>query len=66
MAFLKGRIEMDNIITGIFGITVFLLFVGGLAVSIGHIPFFVIVIIVAALAAYGLYEDFRSSRDTTE
>jgi len=52
---------MDNIITGIIGIGLFLLFVGGLAESIGAPPFIVIVIVVCCAAIYGLYEDVRSS-----
>ncbi len=40
---------MDNIITGVIAIGVFLAFVLGLAGSIGTIPFTVIVLIVSAL-----------------
>lgn len=55
---------MDNIITGIIGMAIFLLFVGGLAVSIGQLPFIIIVIFIAALTMYALYQDIRDSRDT--
>lgn len=53
---------MDNIITGVIGMGIFLLFVGGLAESIGQFPFTVIVIIVGAMTAYGLYEDVREDQ----
>ena len=50
---------MDKIITAVIGIVMFLLFVGGLAESIGHIPFTLIVIIIGAMAAYAFWDDFR-------
>ncbi|MEX0694602.1 MAG: hypothetical protein WD075_09180 [Rhodospirillales bacterium] len=53
---------MDKIITALIGIGLFLLFVGGLAESIGSLPFTIIVIIVCCATIYGLYEDVRSSR----
>jgi len=53
---------MDSIITGVIGVGIFLLFIGGLAQSIGQLPFVVIVIIVAAMGVYGLYEDIREDR----
>ncbi len=53
---------MDSIITGVIGVAIFLLFVGGLAESIGQLPFTIIVIFVAAMAVYGLYEDIREDQ----
>jgi hypothetical protein len=53
---------MDSIITGVIGIALFLLFVGGLAQSIGAPPFIIIVVAVCGAAIYGLYEDIKSSR----
>lgn len=53
---------MDNIITGFIGIALFLLFVGGLAESIGAVPFIVIVGIIGALAFYDYYENVRDAR----
>ena len=53
---------MDNIITGVIGIGLFLLFIGGLAQSIGALPFVLIVICIAAMAIYALYEDIQSSK----
>ena len=53
---------MDSIITGVIGVGIDLLFIGGLAQSIGQLPFVVIVIIVAAMGVYGLYEDIREDR----
>ena len=41
---------MDKIITGILGIALFVLFVGGLAQSIGQLPFILIVIFICGLA----------------
>ncbi len=52
---------MDKIITAIIGIVMFLLFVGGLAESIGQIPFILIVIIIGGMAAYAIWDDIRDS-----
>jgi len=57
---------MDKKITAILGLAVFLLFVGGLAKSIGQIPFAVIVVIVCAMTIYGVYEELREDQDTEE
>lgn len=54
---------MDKIITGVIGIVLFVLFAGGLAVSIHQIPFTVIVVIISIMAIYGLYEELRSGDD---
>ena len=53
---------MDNIITGIFGIGLFIAFIGGLAESIGALPFILIVLFVGSMAAYDFYENVRDSR----
>lgn len=53
---------MDNIITGVIGFGIFLLFTGGLAESIGKVPFIIIVVLIAAMAGWGLYEDIREGR----
>lgn len=53
---------MDNIITGIIGIGLFLAFIGGLAETIGAIPFILIVLFVGGMAAYDLYENIRDDR----
>ena len=53
---------MDSIITGVIGVGIFLLFIGGLAESIGQLPFTIIVILVAAMGVYGLYEDIREDQ----
>lgn len=57
---------MDKKITAILGLGIFLLFVGGLAKSIGQTPFAVIVVIVSALAIYGVYEELRSDKDVED
>ena len=57
---------MDNFITGAIGIGLFLLFVGGLAESIGSLPFTIIVVIVSCAAVYGLYEDIKSSQPSDQ
>jgi len=51
---------MDNIITGIIGVGIFLAFIGGLAQSIGKAPFVIIVIMISAMALYDLYENIRN------
>jgi len=53
---------MDNTIAGLFGILIFLAFVGGLAVSIGSVPFMVIVAIIGVMAVYDFYESVRDER----
>ncbi|MCZ6724130.1 MAG: hypothetical protein O6938_09400 [Gammaproteobacteria bacterium] len=51
---------MDNLITGLIAITVFLAFTIGLAVSIGTLPFFLIVIIVAGLVLIAFYQSVKA------
>lgn len=53
---------MDNIITGLFGIAIFVAFIGGLAHSIGATPFIVIVVLIGAMALYDLYENVTGAR----
>jgi len=53
---------MDNIITGILGVGLFLAFIGGLAESIGKVPFIIIVVFVGSMALYDLYENIQESR----
>lgn len=57
---------MDNIITGIFGIGLFVAFVGGLAQSIGAMPFIIIVVGIGAMAVYDLYENIRDAGKETD
>lgn len=57
---------MDNAITGLIGILLFLAFVGGLAHSIGATPFIVIVVIIGSMAVYDYYESVRDSRKSTD
>ncbi len=51
---------MDNIITGAIAVAIFLAFTGGLAESIGAIPFILIVIIVGAMLLVDFYQSARS------
>lgn len=53
---------MDNIITGIIGLALFLLFVGGLAQSIGSVAFGIIVAVIGVMALYDLWENIRDAR----
>ncbi|PHS78721.1 MAG: hypothetical protein COB59_05560 [Rhodospirillaceae bacterium] len=53
---------MDNTIAGLFGILLFLAFVGGLAFSIGAVPFIIIVAIIGVMAVYDFYESVRDER----
>jgi len=50
---------MDNIITGALGVIVFLLFTGGLAESIGKLPFILIVTIVGIMLLVDFYESAK-------
>ncbi|HEY9081254.1 hypothetical protein [Magnetovibrio sp.] len=53
---------MTNLLTGLFGIALFLAFIGGLAQSIGAAPFIIIVAMIAAMALYDFYESIRDAR----
>ena len=50
---------MDNIITGAIGVIMFLAFTGGLAESIGAIPFILIVVVVGAMLCVDFYESAK-------
>ena len=50
---------MDNLITGLIAVGIFLAFVLGLAVSIGTIPFGIIVVIVSALIVTDFYQSAK-------
>jgi len=53
---------MTNLITGLVGIVLFLAFIGGLAETIGALPFVLIVVIIGAMASYDFYESVRDAR----
>ena len=57
---------MLNLICGLIGLTLFCLFVGGLAVSIGSIAFGIIAITVIAMAGIEFVENLRSSKNNKE
>ena len=50
---------MDNLITGGIAVAIFLAFVLGLAVSIGKLPFALIVVIVSTLLCIDYYQSAR-------
>ncbi|MGD8840273.1 MAG: DUF2933 domain-containing protein [Gammaproteobacteria bacterium] len=50
---------MDNIITGAFGVIIFLLFTGGLAQSIGKLPFIIIVACVGIMLLVDFYQSAK-------
>ena len=50
---------MDNLITGLIAVVVFIAFTGGLAESIGALPFVLIVIIVAAMLVFDFYQSAK-------
>jgi len=50
---------MDNLISGLFAVGVFLAFTVGLAVSIGTIPFMVIVLIVGGMLLVDFYQSAK-------
>ncbi|MDH3763944.1 MAG: hypothetical protein OEU50_23440 [Gammaproteobacteria bacterium] len=50
---------MDNIISGAIAVAMFLAFAGGLAESIGEIPFILIVMIVGAMLCIDFYESAK-------
>ncbi len=50
---------MDNLISGLIAAAIFIPFVGGLAVSIGAVPFAIIVVIVVAMMLIDYYQSAR-------
>lgn len=50
---------MDNLITGLIAVSIFLAFVLGLAVSIGTIPFGIIVVIVSGMISVDFYQSAK-------
>jgi hypothetical protein len=50
---------MDNLITGLIAVAVFLVFVLGLAASIGTIPFAIIVLIVSGMIVTDFYQSAK-------
>lgn len=50
---------MDNIITEAIAVAMFLAFTGGLAESIGEIPFILIVVIVGIMLCTDFYESAK-------
>lgn len=50
---------MDNLISGLIAAAIFIPFVVGLAVSIGALPFAIIVVIVVAMMLFDYYESVR-------
>ena len=50
---------MDNLITGAIAVAIFLAFVLGLAVSIGTIPFGIIVVIVSIMIVTDFYQSAK-------
>ena len=51
---------MDNLITGFIAVAVFLAFTIGLAVSIGTLPFILIVVFVAGLIITDFYQSAKA------
>jgi len=50
---------MDNLITGLIGVSIFIAFVLGLAQSIGQLPFAIIVLVVCAMICFDFYQSAR-------
>lgn len=50
---------MDNLITGAIAVVIFLAFAGGLAESIGEVPFILIVVIVSIMLLIDFYESAK-------
>ena len=50
---------MDNVITGILAIIVFVAFTLGLAQSIGEVPFVIIVLIVISMVCVDFWQSAR-------
>ncbi|MEX2647376.1 MAG: hypothetical protein WD673_00025 [Alphaproteobacteria bacterium] len=52
---------MSSIVAAVLGYAVLLAFVGGLAVAIGAVPFFVIAIVVLVLALIDVVQSVRGN-----
>ena len=50
---------MDNFITGLIAVVIFLAFAGGLAKSIHEIPFILIVIVVSVMLLIDFYQSAK-------
>ena len=50
---------MDNLITGLIAVVIFLAFAGGLAKSIHEIPFIMIVIVVSIMLLVDFYQSAK-------
>ena len=50
---------MDNLISGAIAVVIFLAFAGGLAESIGEVPFILIVVIVSIMLLIDFYESAK-------
>ena len=50
---------MDNLITGLIAVVIFLGFAGGLAESIGEFPFVMIVIVVSIMLLVDFYQSAK-------
>ena len=57
---------MDNLITGLIAVIIFLAFVFGLAESIGALPFFLIVLIVAIMLVTDFYQSAKEGLSGNE
>ncbi len=55
---------MDNVISGLIAAAIFIPFVGGLAVSIGAVPFAIIVVLVVAMMLIDYYQSARDGLRT--
>jgi hypothetical protein len=53
---------MGNLIGGVVGFGLLAVFVGGLAISIGAMPFFVITVIVLAMALVDVVQSIRAEK----
>jgi Trk-type K+ transport system membrane component len=53
---------MNDLIPGIIGVGMLIMFVGGLAISIGSVPFFVIAAIVLLMAIVDFIETLVQNR----
>lgn len=51
-----------NTVTGLIGVALFIAFIGGLAESIGALPFIIIVSIIGAMAIYDFVGSVRDER----
>ncbi len=57
---------MDELITGLIAVFLFVLFLGFYAVKLKSIPLWIIIVSVVAMVAFNFYEGIRKAKNDTK